>query len=406
MEAAHAEDHRQSHGDTLWRTRAKGVWIVRGRNLAKTVTSHCMVCKIENQKATTQIMSDLPENVQETGLSPWTHIALDFLGPEIVRDHVKKRNNTKVYPILFTCLQTRAIHVNIALGYSTEEFMTAFQDYMAVRGTPSTIYSDAGSQLVKASKMLSEEVDRSAMSWSQVQEAYAKLGIKWTTAPATAQFRNGRMEVLCRQFKRTMYHLAGQGDLNYIEMQTLLRQAASIVNDRPIGYRQFGGAEGELQPITPNMLLLTARCPNPILDLDKLEDYPDKFSRKLKFRERCLQEWWHEWYKAAFDSMILRSKWKQTQRNVCQGDIVLIRDNGKFTAGDYRRGRVLETYPDKDGHVRTALVRLYKSDVRRHSQSYSGEGQVAVRMAVQRLVVLLPVEDQELVDADLKQEVG
>ena len=142
------------------------------------------------------------------------------------------------------------------------------------------------------------------------------------------------------------------------------------------------------------MLLLTARCPSPPLNVDKLEDYPDKFSRKLKFRELCLQEWWQEWFKCSFDSMVFREKWRTSQRNVCKGDVVLIRDTGKFSAGDYRRGRIVDTFPDDQGHVRTVLVQLYRPDNRRQPDAYTGEGQVNVRMAIQRLVVLIPVEEQ------------
>ena len=79
MHRAHAEDHRQSAGDTLWRTRRYGIWIVRGRNLAKTIAKNCLVCKVKKpQQPVQQIMGDLPDNVQETENSPWKHIALDY----------------------------------------------------------------------------------------------------------------------------------------------------------------------------------------------------------------------------------------------------------------------------------------------------------------------------------------
>ena len=63
--------------------------------------------------------------------------------------------------------------------------------------------------------------------------------------------------------------------------------------------------------------------------------------------------------------------------------------------GDYRRGRVVSVLPSKDGKVRTVRVRLYKPDSRRDVHVYSGEGHVEVTLAVQRLVVLLPIEEQE-----------
>ena len=206
------------------------------------------------------------------------------------------------------------------------------------------------------------------------------------------------MESLCRHFKESIHHLTGglkHTMMDYMQFQTLLRQACSIVNDRPIGYRHHGGAEGELQPLTPNMLLATSRTSSPLPDLEKFDD-DDKGPRVLKMREACLGDWWNAFYRVAFDSMIVRSKWQQNVRNVQQGDVVLMRSHGKLNPGDYKRGIVKEVLVDDDGRVRTAMVQCYRPDSRRSPTVYKGEGQVTVRLAVQRLVVLLPVEERDL----------
>ena len=398
MEDAHNEDHRQCPGTTLWRSRKGGKWIIRGRNLAKTVTSQCLKCKIFKQAPTTQLMANLPSEVQDVGHSPFKHIALDILGPHTVVDVNRRRVGIKTFPILFTCLNTRALHVHLALGYSTDEFMTVFKDYVALKGCPQTVYSDAGNQLVKAGKLLQQDQNQGDISWQKISELTASKGITWTSAPAYAQFRNGRMESLCRQFKETLHHLTGglRGRMfHYMEFQSLLREACSIVNDRPIGYRHHGGAEGELQPITPNMLLLTSRTNSPLPVLDAYDEWSTKDARTLRMRETCLQQWWEAWYRVAFDSMVVRSKWKTSVRNVRIGDIVLMRSQAKLGPGDYKRGKVDEVFVDDDGLVRTALVQCYKPDSRRDVAQYKGEGQVKTRVAVQRLVVLLPVEEQE-----------
>ena len=58
--AAHERDHRQSSGDALHRTRQDGVWIIRGRNLAKSVVNNCPKCKILAPKLLQQHMGQLP----------------------------------------------------------------------------------------------------------------------------------------------------------------------------------------------------------------------------------------------------------------------------------------------------------------------------------------------------------
>ena len=94
-----------------------------------------------------------------------------------------------------------------------------------------------------------------------------------------------------------------------------------------------------------------------------------------------------------FDHLVIRSKWKHSTRNLVVGDLVLIKSSGKFAPGDYKRGRVVETLRDDDNRVRTVYVQVYRGDSRREAKVYQGEGQTKVRMAVQRLIVLMPIEE-------------
>lgn len=48
--------------------------------------------------------------------------AIDFFGPFKIRDEVKKRTTGKAYGVIFNCLGTRAVHVELAPDYSTEKF--------------------------------------------------------------------------------------------------------------------------------------------------------------------------------------------------------------------------------------------------------------------------------------------
>ena len=58
--AAHERDHRQSPGDALHKTRQEGVWIIRGRSLAKKMVNNCKKCKILAPKLLQQQMGELP----------------------------------------------------------------------------------------------------------------------------------------------------------------------------------------------------------------------------------------------------------------------------------------------------------------------------------------------------------
>ena len=64
----------------------------------------------------------------------------------------------KAYGITFNCLGTRAVHIDISPDFSTEKFLLVLRRFASIRGYPSKIYSDNGSQLVAASAELKKMV--------------------------------------------------------------------------------------------------------------------------------------------------------------------------------------------------------------------------------------------------------
>ena len=64
------------------------------------------------------IMGKLP--IERLKPAPsWTYTALDLFGPFKIRDEVKKRTTGKSNGIIFNCLGTRALHIDISTDYST-----------------------------------------------------------------------------------------------------------------------------------------------------------------------------------------------------------------------------------------------------------------------------------------------
>ena len=83
------------------------------------------------------------------------------------------------------------------------------------------------------------------------------------------------------------------------------------------------------------------------------------------------------------------------------GDIVLLRTEKHFGKGNYRLARVLKLVPDTDSQVRTVVIGTRDRRGRERADSCK-KGLVESIMAVQRLVTLLPVEEQW--DRGLTQE--
>jgi hypothetical protein len=53
--------------------------------------------------------------------------------------------------VMFMCTTTSAVHMKFVDTYSTDSFLMAIRMFMCDRGTPSSIQSDRGNQLIAAS---------------------------------------------------------------------------------------------------------------------------------------------------------------------------------------------------------------------------------------------------------------
>ena len=98
-------------------------------------------------------MSDLPKERLSFNEQPFTHTGIDYFGPINVKLTRKTRSNQathKRYGALFTCLTTRAVHLELASDLSTDIFILALRRFIAGRGKPKEILSDNGANFIGA----------------------------------------------------------------------------------------------------------------------------------------------------------------------------------------------------------------------------------------------------------------
>ena len=115
---------------------------------------------------------------------------------------MKKRTIAKTYGVIFNCLATRAVHVDLAADYSTEKFLMVLRRFVSIRGFPSKLYSDNGPQLVAAN----EELKNVVRGWNQEElKTFGVMeGFKWDFAPADAPWQNEVSEALVKSIKRAI----------------------------------------------------------------------------------------------------------------------------------------------------------------------------------------------------------
>ena len=107
-------------------------------------------------------MADLPKARLQMFQTPFAHTGIDYFGPYVIR---QRRNDVKRYGCIFTCMTTRAVHLEVAPDLTTSAFINAPRRFVARRGPMQHIYSDNGSNFVGTEKILRKSID----SWNQRQ---------------------------------------------------------------------------------------------------------------------------------------------------------------------------------------------------------------------------------------------
>ncbi|XP_037792793.1 uncharacterized protein LOC119588161 [Penaeus monodon] len=153
----HARHSGREH--TLAELRRK-YWIVAGRPLVDRILRNCFTCRRVNSKPLTQRQGDLPVERVTPWHPPFYHTGVDCFGPFHV---VCKRHTEKRYGCVFTCFSTRAVHIEPLKSLDASTFLNALMCFIARRGTPMKIYSDRGTNFLRAEKELRATVH----AWSK-----------------------------------------------------------------------------------------------------------------------------------------------------------------------------------------------------------------------------------------------
>ena len=190
-------------------------WIVKLIKLVKATKRNCVICRKMDKKLNEQAMGQLPmDRLKPT--PAWYATALDFFGPFKIKDEVKKRTTGKAYGIIFNCLASRAVHVEISPDYSTEKFLMALRRFVSIRGYPSKLYSDNGSQLVAANVELRSVIQ--GLDQKSLKDFGVTQGLQWFFSSADAPWQNGTSEALIKSVKRAITLAIGDGTLTFSEL--------------------------------------------------------------------------------------------------------------------------------------------------------------------------------------------
>ena len=103
-------------GATLQEIRNSGIWIINCNRLVRHVIYNCVKCRSMRGRFGQQIIADLPKD-QVKEAPPFTYCSVNLFGPFFVKE---RRSERKRYEALFTCLASRAVHIEVVASMETD----------------------------------------------------------------------------------------------------------------------------------------------------------------------------------------------------------------------------------------------------------------------------------------------
>ena len=368
--------------------RSNGLWIIGCSSAVSREIACCVKCRRQRSGTQTQKMADLPEDRLEPS-PPFTYCAVDYFGPFIIKEG---RRELKRYGALFTCLNSRAIHIEVADSLTTDSFINALRRFIALRGPIRQLRSDRGTNFVGAKRELQEAL--AEMDFKKVAQFLLKGNcdvIEFKMNVPSASHQGGVWERQIRTVRSVLNGLIdpAASQLNDDSLRTLMCEVTAIVNSRPLTTDNLFDPTS-LEPLTPNHLL-TAKSKIVLPP-------PGNFVREDMYVRRCWRrvqylanEFWNRWKKEFLKTLQVRQKWNRPRRDMKIGDVVIVSDEN-LPRCKWLLGRIAETYPDPDGHVRKVKIAMAdktrdeKTGRRIHPTSY-------LERPVQKVILLLESED-------------
>ena len=177
---------------------------------------------------------------------------------------------------------------------------------------------------------------------------------------AASPHQNGVTEVIVKMVKGIIDSLTQAirtTVLHLNELFTLMKEVASLANERPIGLKP--NLQTDPQFLSPNSLLL-GRCSDrmnagPFQNKSDYENDPDSDRTRYLLIQKITNQFWTTWQKVYFPTLLTRQKWHHEERNLCVGDVCMMKDFNSLR-GEWKICRVGKVFPDVHGKVRNVMV--------------------------------------------------
>ena len=105
------------------------------------------------------MMAPLPAN-RVNFEPPFSRVGVDYTAKFSINSTYRGSTPYPCYLVVFTCLVTRAVHLEIVLSDEAEGFLMALKRMISARGHLQHMYSDNAKYFIRADKEIAETIDK------------------------------------------------------------------------------------------------------------------------------------------------------------------------------------------------------------------------------------------------------
>ncbi len=322
-------------------------WVLRGREAVRRHQRQCGECRKWKGQPEVPRMADLPLARQQLFKPAFFSTGMDCFGPYMIKIG---RRNEKRWGILFKCLTTRAVHIDLLASIDSDSFLMSLRRFFARRGKPYELLSDQGTNFKGGERELKESF---AALHEELQGHLASQQIKFVFNPPGAPHFGGCWEREIRSIKTALQVTLGGQTVTEEVLRTVLIEIEGILNSKPLGYTSSDISD--IDPITPNCFLIGRRDAS--LPQVVYQDSGVLSRRRWRHSQLLADHFWRHFIKYYLPSLQVRQKWKMDKGNLQIGDVVMIVDP-QLPRALWPVGKISEVHPGADDRVRSATVQV------------------------------------------------
>ena len=343
------EHHNIFHSGVEWtlsRLRLR-YWIIGARNLLKSISHSCVTCKKLFGKAAEQKMSNLPSSRLEPFLPAFSNTGLDIFGNFYVK---VRRSLVKRYGVVFTCFNTRAVHIEVINSLTSSDFICALIRFFSRRGRPKKIFCDNATTFVGAYNEITKTQEQ--LDQAKVMQFTRRLDIEWHFNTPLASHHGGVWERIIRTIRKVIAAIIPSNvNLTDDQLTTYFCEAECIINGRPL--TKCSDDINDESPLTPNHFLVLGE--NASLPMSKFTE-SDIYRRRWRHVQFLINCFWKRWIRSYLPILHLRQRWPYVRDNIKIGDLVLMVDENRPRA-QYPLALVSDVKKGRDNLVRSVSLR-------------------------------------------------